>query len=270
MTIHTYYHTGMSIAEITPAVSFCIERCTVHYCALFFFFFYKLFFLLCSCLLFVLSIACYRFSEIQTTTTTTSTTTTAATTTTTTTRTTTTTKQQILCMNWISFFAFAAVGCLLLLLLFLRGGGRGGGGGWHCCVNIYTSYESNRPLHNAPLPAVSSAPFWESGKRPEKMAAAECNSTLDLLPEDLSLSCFGEGKLHTKVKTARLPFLFVCFLCKGTCTNWVYPNTMETLWQRRSVIGRCGRTRRRMHCTCVLMPQRNWFPSAAAAVKQGK
>ena len=80
----------MSIAEITPAVSFCIEQCTVHYCALFFK--NKLFFLLRSCLLFVLSIACYRFSEIQTTTTT-STTTTAATTTT------TTTKQEILCMN---------------------------------------------------------------------------------------------------------------------------------------------------------------------------
>ena len=37
--------------------------------------------------------------------------------------------------------------------------------------------------------------FGESGKRPEKMAAAECKSSLDLLPEDLSLSCFGEEKL---------------------------------------------------------------------------
>ena len=53
----------------------------------------------------------------------------------------------------------------------------------------------NRPLHNTPLPTLSPAPFGESGKRPEKMAAAESESTLDLLPEDLSLSRFGEGRV---------------------------------------------------------------------------
>ena len=46
----------------------------------------------------------------------------------------------------------------------------------------------DRPLHNAPLQ--SSRKFRPSGKRPEKMAAAESRSTLDLLPEDLL--CFGQ------------------------------------------------------------------------------
>ena len=56
---------------------------------------------------------------------------------------------------------------------------------------------------------VSSAPFWESGKQPEKMAAAECKSILDLLPEDLSLSCLGEGNLTQRSKRQGYRF-FVC------------------------------------------------------------
>ena len=64
-----------------------------------------------------------------------------------------------------------------------------------CWKNFCDIFQAliNRPLHNAPLPAVSSAPFGESGKRPKKMAAAESKSTLNLLPEDLSLLCFGQS-----------------------------------------------------------------------------
>ena len=45
--------------------------------------------------------------------------------------------------------------------------------------------------HNAVLWVVSSTPLWdwESGKRPKKMAAGKSYNTLDLLPEDMSLSC---------------------------------------------------------------------------------
>ena len=56
-------------------------------------------------------------------------------------------------------------------------------------------------------------PFWESGKRPEKIAAAECKSTLDLLPEDLSLSCFGEGKLTQRSKRQGYRFFVCLFFC---------------------------------------------------------
>ena len=38
-------------------------------------------------------------------------------------------------------------------------------------------------------------PFLGVQQATRKDDAAECKSTLDLLPEDLSLSCFGEGKL---------------------------------------------------------------------------
>ena len=68
------------------------------------------------------------------------------------------------------------------------------------CAHPEISLEPNRPLHNALLPAVSSAPFGESGRRPKKMAVAESKSTLDLLPEDLLLLCFGERKLTQRSK----------------------------------------------------------------------
>ena len=43
-------------------------------------------------------------------------------------------------------------------------------------------------------------PFWGVWQVTRKDAAAECKSTLDLLPEDPSLSCFGEGKLTQRSK----------------------------------------------------------------------
>ena len=84
---------------------------------------------------------------------------------------------------------------------------------------VYLSVGSEELIEwTTPQRNVSSAPFGESGKRPEKMAAAECKSTLNLLPEDLSLSYFGEGKLTQRSKRQGYRFFFcyavflVCFL----------------------------------------------------------
>jgi len=41
----------------------------------------------------------------------------------------------------------------------------------------------------------SSRKLRPSGKRPKNMAAAESRSTLDLLPEDLSLLCLVKARL---------------------------------------------------------------------------
>ena len=43
-------------------------------------------------------------------------------------------------------------------------------------------------------------PFLGVWQATRKDDAAECKSNLDLLPEDLSLSCFGEGKLTQRSK----------------------------------------------------------------------
>ena len=43
-------------------------------------------------------------------------------------------------------------------------------------------------------------PFLGVWQATRKDDAAECKSTLDLLPEDLSLSCFGEGTLTQRSK----------------------------------------------------------------------
>ena len=55
-------------------------------------------------------------------------------------------------------------------------------------------------------------PFLGVWQATRKDDAAECKSTLDLLPEDLSLSCFGEGKLTQRSKRQGYRFLFL-FLC---------------------------------------------------------
>ena len=55
-------------------------------------------------------------------------------------------------------------------------------------------------------------PFWGVWQATRKDDAAECKSTLDLLPEDLSLSCFGEGKLTQRSKRQGYLFSFF-FLC---------------------------------------------------------
>ena len=46
------------------------------------------------------------------------------------------------------------------------------------------------------------------------MAAAECKSSLDLLPEDLSLSCFGEEKLTQRSKRQGYRFFVQGYLHK--------------------------------------------------------
>ena len=49
---------------------------------------------------------------------------------------------------------------------------------------------------------------WQATRKDD---AAECKSTLDLLPEDLSLSCFGEGKLTQRSKRQGYRvFFFFC------------------------------------------------------------
>ena len=61
------------------------------------------------------------------------------------------------------------------------------------CSSKLIIHQDNRPLHNAPLPAVSSAPLASDPKR--WLHAAESRSTLDLLPEDLSLLCLVKARL---------------------------------------------------------------------------
>ena len=109
--------------------------------------------------------------------------------------------------------------------------------------------------HNALLWAVSSAPLWdwESGKWLKKMAGKSDN-TLDLLPEDMSPSCFGERKLTQWSKRQGYNF-FV--------QGYLYQHTMGKLWQRPNVSNWCRRMRCRIHCMHVLMPQPNWLPSTA-------
>ena len=53
-------------------------------------------------------------------------------------------------------------------------------------------------------------PFWGVWQVTRKDDAAECKSNLDLLPEDLSLSCFGEGKLTQRSKWQGYRFCFFC------------------------------------------------------------
>ena len=53
-------------------------------------------------------------------------------------------------------------------------------------------------------------PFLGVWQATQKDDAAECKSTLDLLPEDLSLSCFGEGKLTQRSKRQGYRFLLLC------------------------------------------------------------
>ena len=53
-------------------------------------------------------------------------------------------------------------------------------------------------------------PFLGVWQATRKDDAAECKSTLDLLPEDLSLSCFGEGKLTQRSKRQGYQYFFLC------------------------------------------------------------
>ena len=53
-------------------------------------------------------------------------------------------------------------------------------------------------------------PFLGVWQATWKDDAAKCKSTLDLLPEDLSLSCFGEGKLTQRSKRQGYCFFCVC------------------------------------------------------------
>ena len=53
-------------------------------------------------------------------------------------------------------------------------------------------------------------PFLGVWQATRKDDAAKCKSTLDLLPEDLSLSCFGEGKLTQRSKRQGYCFFYVC------------------------------------------------------------
>ena len=57
-------------------------------------------------------------------------------------------------------------------------------------------------------------PFWGVWQVTRKDAAAECKSTLDLLPEDPSLSCFGEGKLTQRSKRHGYRFFFFFVQCR--------------------------------------------------------
>ena len=56
-------------------------------------------------------------------------------------------------------------------------------------------------------------PFLGVWQATRKDDAAKCKSTLDLLPEDLSLSCFGEGKLTQRSKRQGYCFC-VCVWCR--------------------------------------------------------
>ena len=76
-------------------------------------------------------------------------------------------------------------------------------GGWplHATLCAHTTIDHSTTQHKL-------RPFWGVWQATRKDDAAECKSTLDLLPEDLSLSCFGEGKLTQMSKRQGYQFFF--------------------------------------------------------------
>ena len=77
-------------------------------------------------------------------------------------------------------------------------------GGWplHATLCAHTTIDHSTTQHKL-------RPFLGVWQATRKDDAAECKSTLDLLPEDLSLSCFGEGKLTQMSKRQGYQFFFV-------------------------------------------------------------